>query len=77
MAASIVDIPGCSLVYRGGVVAYTRDTKHSLLGISPILLQHVVSEQVAEKMAINICDMLEADYGIGTKSKDDKSQPSQ
>ncbi|HKE51962.1 MAG TPA: CinA family protein, partial [Actinomycetes bacterium] len=38
IAAAITDVPGASVVFRGGVVAYATDTKHSLLGVDDRLL---------------------------------------
>lgn len=36
--AALVDVPGASLVLRGGVVAYDTALKHSLLGVDAELL---------------------------------------
>ena len=66
VSSSIADVPGCSAVFRGGVVAYATDVKGSLLGLSSDALEHVVSEQVAAQMARRACRVLDADLGIAT-----------
>jgi len=66
VAASIADVPGCSAVFRGGVVAYATDVKGSVLGLSAGDLEHVVSEQVAAELARHACRLLDADLGIST-----------
>lgn len=66
VSASIADVPGCSAVLRGGVVAYATDVKGSVLGLSARDLEHVVSEQVAAELARHVCRVLDADLGIST-----------
>jgi nicotinamide-nucleotide amidase len=66
VSASIADVPGCSVVFRGGVVAYATDVKGSVLGLDASDLAHVVSEQVAAELARNACRLLDADLGIST-----------
>ena len=66
VSASIADVPGCSAVFRGGVVAYATDVKGSVLGLDASDLAHVVSEQVAAELARNACRLLDADLGIST-----------
>jgi len=52
-AAALVDLPGSSTWYSGGVVAYSNAIKHELLQVSKdVLLNHgAVSEPVALAMA--------------------------
>lgn len=66
LAAAIVEVPGSSTVFRGGVVTYATDTKASVLGVDPGLLDHVVSEDVAAAMAERATGLFDADLGIGT-----------
>ncbi|CAB4884385.1 MAG: nicotinamide-nucleotide amidohydrolase family protein [Actinobacteria bacterium] len=66
VAATIADVPGCSSVLRGGVVAYATDTKASVLGVDPALLEHVVSQEVAVQLARAAARLLHADIGVGT-----------
>lgn len=67
VAATLADIPGCSAVLRGGVVAYQADVKESLLGVSRASIDGgLVSEAVAEEMAAGAARLLGADVGVGT-----------
>lgn len=66
VAATLADVPGCSAVLRGGVVAYATDVKERLLGVDPVLLVHVVSAEVAGSLAQRACTVLGADLGVGT-----------
>lgn len=66
VASAIADVPGCSSVFRGGVVAYDPRVKRDLLGVDPVLLAHVVSRAVATDMAVRACVVLDADLGIAT-----------
>ena len=52
VAATLADVPGCSAVLRGGVVAYQADVKQSLLDVPDAALDRgLVSRAVAEAMA--------------------------
>ncbi|MBK9741034.1 MAG: CinA family protein [Actinobacteria bacterium] len=67
LAASLADVPGCSAVLRGSVVAYQPDVKQALLGVTDAdLARGVVSEQVAAAMADGVRRALSADIGVGT-----------
>lgn len=66
VAATLAEIPGCSAVLRGGVIAYATEVKAEVLGIEPALLSHVVSEAVAARLAERACAVLGADLGVGT-----------
>jgi nicotinamide-nucleotide amidase len=68
LAARVVDVPGASVVLRGGVVAYATDLKATLLGVPADLLaaQGPVHQQVAAEMAIGVRDRLAADWGLST-----------
>jgi len=66
VGAAIADVPGCSAVYRGGVIAYATDVKSSVLGIPAGDLDHVVSEQVVGEMARRACAVLDARLGLAT-----------
>ncbi len=63
----MADVPGCSSVLRGGVVAYQADIKQSLLGVpAEAIARGVVSSDVAIAMAVGAAERLGADVGIGT-----------
>lgn len=66
VSSAIADIPGCSTVYRGGVVSYATSVKRDVLGIPERLLVDVVTREVAEAMARSACRVLDADVGIAT-----------
>jgi len=66
VSASLAEVPGASAVLRGAVVTYATDTKGSLLGLDEAILEHVVSEPVAQQMAISVCRLLDADLGLST-----------
>ncbi len=67
VAATLGDVPGCSRVLRGGVIAYQPDVKAELLGLSAETLSSgIVSRPVAEAMALAAGRLLRADVGVGT-----------
>ena len=67
VVARLVDVPGASLVVRGGVVAYAADLKASLLGVDPALLARVgtVDAEVAAQMARGRPRTARCDVGLG------------
>ena len=68
LCARLADVPGASVVLRGGVVAYATDLKASLLGVDQHLLDDVgpVSADVAGQLACGVRDRLQADIGVAT-----------
>ena len=67
VAATLADVPGCSAVLRGGVVAYQPDVKAAVLGVpEPDLSAGIVSEAVARDLAEGAARVLGAQVGIGT-----------
>jgi len=68
VAAALTDIPGASLVVRGGVLAYATDVKAQVLGVSEVLLAQVgaVDADVAEQMAGGVRSLMGATYGLAT-----------
>lgn len=66
LATGIVEVPGSSEVFRGGVVTYATDTKASVLGLDEKLLKHVVSEPVAKAMAERASALFDADIAVST-----------
>lgn len=67
VASALAEVPGCSEVLRGGVVAYQVDVKESILGVSErAIAQGVVSEQVALELAQGAARVLGARIGVGT-----------
>ena len=66
IGASITGISGASAVYKGGVISYTNEIKHRILGVSQETLDvhGAVSCQTAEEMAIGVRRLLEADVAV-------------
>ncbi len=66
LSSSITSISGSSKVFKGGIIAYSNELKKSLLDIPENQLKKfgAVSKEVAETMAINIKQKLEADWAI-------------
>lgn len=63
----ITDIPGASKIFPGGVVAYSAQTKTTLLGVAPGLIgeKGAVSHEVAIAMADGAREKVGADIGVG------------
>ena len=68
LAATVVEVPGASLVFAGSVVAYDPAVKISLLGVDPALVDRVgtVDEQVATQMAQGARRALGVDLALAT-----------
>lgn len=56
LAGALVEVPGASRVFSGGVVAYDTFLKHSLLGVDAELLAErgPVDKEVASQMALGV-----------------------
>jgi len=67
-AAAFTDVPGASLVLRGGVVSYATDVKAQVLGVDEGLLARAgsVDAEVAEQMASGVRSLMGATYGLST-----------
>jgi nicotinamide-nucleotide amidase len=68
LAATLVDVPGASKVFRGGLVVYATDLKASLAGVDPALLAErgPVDADVAVALATGAARRCNADWGLGT-----------
>lgn len=66
IAKRLTDIPGASAVFCGGVVSYTNEVKHALLGVPQELLEEygAVSAPVAQAMAEGVRRITGADLGV-------------
>jgi nicotinamide-nucleotide amidase len=62
VAARLVDVPGASNWFRGGVVSYATDVKFSVLGVPE---GPVVTSEAAAAMATGVRDLLSAEVGLG------------
>ena len=82
MAKRLTDIPGSSRVFRGGVVSYTDQVKHDLLGVPREMLEEhgAVSAPVARAMAEGArrllgCDIALSSTGVAGPDRDDRGNP--
>ena len=68
IAHLITSIPGSSAAFKGGVVAYSNEVKHNVLGVSSESLDQfgAVSREVVEQMAEGACRVLNTDCAIAT-----------
>ncbi|HZI96374.1 MAG TPA: nicotinamide-nucleotide amidohydrolase family protein [Actinomycetales bacterium] len=68
VCARIADVPGASVVLRGGVIAYATELKTVLLDVDPALLASCgpVAPEVARAMATGVRKRLGADVGVAT-----------
>jgi nicotinamide-nucleotide amidase len=67
VAQRVTEVPGSSVYFREGVVAYSNEAKVRLLGVPSDLIAEygAVSAPVAEAMAEGVRERAEADFGIG------------
>ncbi len=68
IAAAITAIPGSSAYFKGGIVSYTNEIKHRLLGVRLDTLDNygVVSKQTVIEMARGAMNTLQTDAAIAT-----------
>ena len=78
MAKRLTDVPGASQVFKGGIVSYTNEVKHSVLEVPQHLLDQfgAVSADVALAMAQGArkvlgCDIALSSTGVAGPDKDD------
>ncbi len=66
IAAAVTDIPGTSQIFKGGIVSYSNEWKHELLGVSSATLEKygAVSYECAMEMVSNLCEKYNSDMGI-------------
>lgn len=67
LSNKLTDIPGSSLYYRGGIIAYGKDVKIELLNIPTELIEKcgIVSQEVATSMAKGISQVMKTNIGVG------------
>lgn len=66
LAGRLTAVPGSSAYFERGVVAYSNEAKHALLGVPPSLLAAygAVSAEVAETMAARVRALAGTTYGL-------------
>jgi len=67
IAQIITSIPGSSQYFKGSIVCYAKEIKINVLDVPKEIIEKytVVSAEVAEAMALQICKIMDADFGIG------------
>lgn len=62
----LTSVPGASKVYKGGIISYTNEVKHGVLGVPAAYLTTfgAVSAPVAEAMAVGARELLSADVAV-------------
>jgi len=68
VAAALVDVPGASQVFRGGLVTYATDLKTSLAGVDPAWIgaHGVIDQTTAEQMATGAARVCGATHALAT-----------
>jgi nicotinamide-nucleotide amidase len=68
LAATLVEVPGVSKVFRGGLVVYATDLKAKLAGVNATLLAErgPVDPDVARELAAGAARVCGADWGLST-----------
>ena len=66
IGAALTSVSGASAVYKGGIISYTNEVKHKLLGVPQETLEQfgAVSEPVARAMAEGARKTLQADIAV-------------
>jgi nicotinamide-nucleotide amidase len=66
IAHRLTNVPGASVVFRGGIVSYSNDAKQTILGVKreSLTAHGAVSEEVASEMAAGVRKALGADYAL-------------
>jgi nicotinamide-nucleotide amidase len=68
LTAEIAQIPGASVILKGGIVAYQTQVKTDVLNVPKKSIEKysVVHEKIAEIMAIEVRKMMKSDFAIAT-----------
>ena len=66
IGAALTAVSGSSAVYKGGIISYTNEVKHRILGVPQEILDTcgAVSEPTARAMAQGVRRVLEADVAV-------------
>ena len=66
IGGALTAISGSSVVYKGGIISYTNEVKHNILGVSSGTLSEfgAVSAQTATEMADGARKLLNADVAV-------------
>ena len=82
IAKLLTDLPGSSAVFKGGIVSYTDEVKHNVLGVPQAILDEygAVSPHVADAMVRGAkrvlgCDIGLSSTGLAGPGSDDRGNP--
>ena len=66
IGSALTAVSGSSAVYKGGVISYTNEIKHNVLGVQQYLLERygAVSSWVAGEMVSGVRKLLNADIAV-------------
>ena len=66
IGAALTAVSGSSAVYKGGVISYTNEVKHHILGVKTDTLERfgAVSSKTAAEMAAGVRKMLDSDVAV-------------
>ena len=66
IGSALTDVPGSSAVYKGGVISYCNEIKHTILGVPDEMLDAygAVSSPVAEAMAVGVRKLMKTDVAV-------------
>ena len=66
IGAALTAVSGSSSVYKGGIISYTNEVKHHILGVNTETLDQfgAVSAQTAAEMAAGVREVLHADVAV-------------
>ncbi len=66
IGAKLTAVSGASAVYKGGIISYTNEVKHAILGVPQELLEEsgAVSAPVAKSMAMGARERLHGDIAV-------------
>lgn len=66
LGAAITSVPGASVIYRGGLITYATDLKHTLGGVDAdrLAVEGAVSAGTAEELAVGAARVCGAEVGL-------------
>jgi len=66
IGGALTAVSGASAVYKGGIISYTNEVKHRVLGVPETVLEThgAVSAQTAEAMVSGVRALLKADAAV-------------
>ena len=66
IGAALTAVPGSSTVYKGGIISYTNEIKHNVLGVQEDVLNRygAVSSWVAGQMVSGVRKLMSADIAV-------------